>query len=48
MLVLETIANRRRVYFIQGKSIKQICRELRLSRTTVRKAVRGYVRPSSG
>ena len=40
MLVVETIAKIRRAYFIQGKSIKQICRELRVSRNTVRKAVR--------
>lgn len=26
MLVVETIAKIRRAYFIQGKSIKQICR----------------------
>jgi hypothetical protein len=37
MLVVETIAKIRRAYFIQGKSIKQICRELRVSRNTVRK-----------
>lgn len=40
MLVVETIAKIRRAYFIQGKSIKQICRELRVSRNTVRKVVR--------
>ena len=36
MLVVETIAKIRRAYFIDGKSIKQICRELRVSRNTVR------------
>ncbi|GAB4148454.1 MAG: hypothetical protein Tsb0016_19440 [Sphingomonadales bacterium] len=40
MLVVETIANIRRAYFIQGKSIKQICQGLRVSRNTVRKEVR--------
>lgn len=40
MLVVETIAKIRRAYFVQGKSIKQICRELRVSRNTVRKVVR--------
>ncbi len=32
MLVVETIAKIRRAHFVEGKSIKQICRELRLSR----------------
>lgn len=40
ILVVETIAKIRRAHFIQGKSIKQICRELRVSRNTVRKVVR--------
>ena len=40
MLVVETIAKIRRTYFIQGKSIKLICRELRVSRNTVRKVAR--------
>ena len=40
MLVVETIAKVRRAYFVDGKSIKQICRELRLSRNTVRKVIR--------
>ncbi len=39
MLVVETIAQIRRAYFVQGKSIKQICRELQVSRNTVRKVV---------
>ncbi|GAA5055892.1 hypothetical protein GCM10023208_20180 [Erythrobacter westpacificensis] len=53
MLVVETIAKIRRAHFIQGKSIKQICRELRVSRNTVRKVVRSgatefsYDRPRS-
>ena len=40
MLVVETIAKIRRAYFGQGKSIRQICRELRVSRNTVRKVIR--------
>jgi transposase len=40
MLVVETIAKIRRAYFAQGKSIKAICREYRLSRKVVRKVVR--------
>lgn len=40
MLIVETVAKIRRAYFAQGKSIKQIVRELRVSRNTVRKVVR--------
>jgi len=40
MLVVETIAKIRRAYFVQGKPIKQICRELNLSRKVVRKVLR--------
>lgn len=40
MLVVETIAKIRRAYFVQDKSIKQICRELRVSRNTVRRVIR--------
>ena len=40
MLVVETIAKIRRAHFQDGKSIKQICRELRVSRNTVRKVIR--------
>ena len=40
MLIVETIAKIRRAYFIQGKSLRQICRDLRVSRNTVRKVVR--------
>ena len=39
MLVVETIAKVRRADFVDGKSIKQICRDLRLPRNTVRKVV---------
>lgn len=37
MLVMETIAKIRRAYFSQKKPIKEICRELRVSRKVVRK-----------
>ena len=40
MLVVETIAKIRRAFFVHGKSIKAICRELRVSRKTVRKVIR--------
>ena len=40
MLSVETIAKVRRVYFVQKKSIKAICRELHLSRKVVRKVIR--------
>lgn len=40
MLVVETIARIRRAHFVQGKSIKTICRELRVSRKVVRKVLR--------
>ena len=40
MLVVETIAKIRRAYFGQGKPIKAICRDLKLSRKVVRKVLR--------
>jgi transposase len=40
MLVVETIAKIRRAHFVQKKSIKAICRELKVSRKVVRKVVR--------
>lgn len=40
MLIVETIAKIRRAYFGQGKSIKLICREFRVSRKAVRKVIR--------
>src|SRR5438105_12414748 len=40
MLILESIAKIRRAFFVQGKSIKLICRELRVSRKVVRKVIR--------
>src|SRR3954452_17190140 len=40
MLVVETVAKIRRAYFVQGKAIKAICREVRVSRKAVRKVLR--------
>ena len=37
MLVVETIARIRREHFIKGKTIKEIARDLKVSRNTVRK-----------
>jgi transposase len=37
---VDTIARVRREYFVRGKSIKEIVRELRVSRNTVRKIIR--------
>ena len=40
MLVVETIARIRRAHFVDGKPIKAICRELKISRKVVRKVLR--------
>ena len=40
MLTVETIGRIRREYFLKGKTIKEIARDLRVSRNTVRKVVR--------
>jgi predicted transcriptional regulator len=40
MLVVETIARIRREHFVQGKTIKEIARDLGVSRNTVRKVLR--------
>ncbi len=40
MLVVETIAKIRRAYYQDGKTLKQIYRDLRISRNTVRKVIR--------
>ena len=40
MLVVETIGRIRRAYFIEGKTIRAICRDLEVSRTVVRKVLR--------
>lgn len=39
MLVLETIEKVRRIFHKDRKSIKQICRELRMLRNTARRVV---------
>ncbi len=40
MLIMETIAKIRRLYYGEGKKLKAIARELRLSKNTVKKAIR--------
>lgn len=40
MLVVETVARVRREFFVKGKSIKEIVRDLGVSRNTVRKVLR--------
>ena len=40
MLVVETIARIRREFFVRGKAIKEIVRDLGVSRNTVRKVLR--------
>jgi DNA-binding NarL/FixJ family response regulator len=40
MLVVETIARIRPEHFIKGKTIKEIARDLKVSRNTVRKVPR--------
>src|ERR1700709_1302716 len=40
MLVVETIARIRRAHGVEGKSIKEIARELGIARNTVRKVLR--------
>ena len=40
MLIVETIGRIRREYFVQGKSIKEIARDLKLPRNTVGKVLR--------
>lgn len=40
MLIVETIAKVRRMFYVQKKKIKAICRELNLSRNTVRDIIR--------
>ena len=41
MLTVETIGRVRREFHVKGKKIKAIARELRVSRNTVRRIVRG-------
>ncbi len=40
MLTVETIGRIRREYFLKGKTIKEIARDLKVSRNTVRKVLR--------
>ena len=40
MLIVETFARIRREHFIKGKTIKEIARDLKVSRNTVRKVLR--------
>jgi transposase len=40
MLIVETIGRIRREHFAKGKSIKEIVRDLKISRNTVRKVLR--------
>ena len=40
MITVDTIGRVRRAYFVQGRKIKAIARELRLARNTVREIVR--------
>ena len=40
MLVVETIARIRREYFVKGTPIKEIVRDVKVSRNTVRKVIR--------
>ena len=40
MLTVETIGRIRREHFLKGKTIKEIARDLRVSRNTVRKVLR--------
>src|SRR5712675_1751913 len=40
MLIVETIARIRREHFIKGKTIREIARDLKVSRNTVRRVLR--------
>jgi predicted transcriptional regulator len=40
MLIVETVARIRREHFVKGKTIREIARDLRVSRNTVRKVLR--------
>lgn len=40
MLIVETIAKIRRHHFVEGRNIKQISRDMRISKNTVRKVIR--------
>jgi hypothetical protein len=45
MRVVETVARIRRAFLVQGKAIKESCREFRLSRKVVRKVIRSDETP---
>ena len=47
MLIVETVARIRREHLVRGKSIKEIARELKLSRNTVRRVLRSGETASS-
>jgi transposase len=47
MLIVETIGRIRREHLVKGKSIKEIARDLRISRNTVRKILRSGETSSS-
>jgi predicted transcriptional regulator len=40
MVIVETIGRVRREHFVKGKTIKEIARDLKISRNTVRKILR--------
>ena len=40
MLTVETVSRIRREHFVKGKTIKEISRDLKVSRNTVRKVLR--------
>ena len=40
MLIVETVGRIRREHLVKGKSIKEIARDLKVSRNTVRKVLR--------
>jgi orotate phosphoribosyltransferase-like protein len=44
---VDTIARVRREFFVRGRTIKEICRELHVSRNTVRKIIRSDARRRS-
>ena len=48
MLVVETIARIRREYFVKGKPIKEIVRDVKVSRNTVRKVIRSQATVNGG
>jgi predicted transcriptional regulator len=47
MLIVETVGRIRREHLVKGKSIKEIARDLKISRNTVRKILRSEETSSS-